>query len=240
MYTKSDIAISQSQLYSNRHSKSNNYVTVIVNKLIDLKPNSQSSIAKLDLNGQLSIFDDSSLTLVENVKFGEKSKINLIIQKSKKYKLGESHLIFAKNKLNSLPSEILLSSRNNNKINVSDLPLIKSVGIKKCNEMNLNISFLNGNKGIISSKCLNYNANDYFVITAEEEIFENDKNDDNEQENENGNGNGKKLSAGAIAGIVIACIVVVAIIVGVVIYLIKRNKSSGSSSGEDEIDGSAI
>lgn len=236
MYTKSDVVISQ--LYSNRLLKSNNYVTVIVNKLIDLKPNSQSSIAKLDLNGQLSIFDDSSLTLVENVKFGEKSKINLVIQKSKKYELGESPLIFAKNKLNSLPSEILLSSGNNNKINISDLPLIASVGIEKCNEMNLKISFLNGNKGNISSKCRNYNANDYLVVTAEEKTIENDKNDDNEQEN--GNGNGKKLSAGAIAGIVIACIVVVAIIVGVAIYLIKRNKSSGSSSGEDEIDDSAI
>lgn len=229
------LALSQKSSFSISPSLNNNNemlladengVKVEVKELIDISPNSDVTLSNVHLQQKLNIYDDSKLTLTKNSELLTSSIVDVIIQNSKVYSTSKPLILFDENIKNS-PKSIIVSSNDDNLIDVSNLPLIGSEGtFEKCNELKNKIEFENGKKGTIKSECKSKDGITSLYVTAKE-----NKDDGKEDEK-------KGLSGGEIAGIVIACIVVVAAIILLAVFLTRRKRHYKQQ--EDNSDISSI
>ena len=125
-------------------------------------------------------------------------------------------IIYTEQSLNSTPKAIILSpGQNNERFEVTNMPLLGSETFDKCSDLKDIIKFQNGKEGDISISCKKINNIETLLLTAKEKKKK------------------SKLGGWAIAGIVIACVAVVAIIVVVAILIIRR-KRNGISRPADE------
>lgn len=198
----------------NIHQLDEGSVVVQVENSININSESIVTLSNIYLIGRLNIYDDSLLTMNEKSNFSEQSKVNVIIQRSKSYSSNDKQIIYVGQSLNSKPKSIILSSGpNNDKIDITDMPIIGSETFNGFSKWYGVFKFQDGKNGDISISCKTNNNIKTLLLTAKEK--ERKKN---------------KLGAGAIAGIVIACVAVIAIAIVVTIILLRRKRNDDSDT----------
>lgn len=224
MYRKSSFKITYNdhvdlkESFEETNNIQSDFVNILIRKSLFLHPKSQVRLMNANIFGELTLYDDSILILEENSNAADESKFNLIIQKIGTYFL-EKPIIFFENKFNSIPSNIVLSQgKNIDRIDVNNLKLVGSNSFPRCKSLGQRIVFDNSKKGKVSYKCVDNNETVLLVVSAKEEGKKS-----------------KRLSPGAIAGIVISCIVIVTTCICALLYLIKVNNHSYLSKDENEL-----
>lgn len=138
----------------NIHELDEESVVVQVENSINSNSESIVTLSNIYLIGTLNIYDDSLLTMNEKSNFSEQSEINVIIQRSKSYSSNDKPIIYVGQSLNSKPKSIILSSGpNNDKIDITDMPIIGSETFNGCSKWDGVFKFQDGKNGDISISC---------------------------------------------------------------------------------------
>lgn len=152
----------------NIHELDEGSVVVQVENSININSESIVTLSNIYLIGRLNIYDDSLLTMNEKSNFSEQSKVNVIIQRSKSYSSNDKQIIYVGQSLNSKPKSIILSSGpNNDKIDITDMPIIGSETFNGCSKWDGVFKFQDGKNGDISISCKTNNI-ETLLLTAKE------------------------------------------------------------------------
>lgn len=119
MFRESHFEITRKQNNAHYLDDSNEDILIIVEDLVDISSNSKSTLKDTALHGKLRLYDDSSLNMIGKSNISENSEINLIFKKSWKDH-PEKPVIKIESPLNNIFSKIVLSSYDNNILDVVD------------------------------------------------------------------------------------------------------------------------
>lgn len=189
-----------------------------ISDLLVIAPNSNPTLSNAKIGSNLHINDDSSLTIDSNTQFSENSIIKFTINGTEQVDENMKPIIYSKDSLNSIPSEIILSLLESDNVEIQNMPLIGSESFDSCNNLSLKVTIENNKDISYSTSCKKQGqiVSLYLNIPAD---------DDNNQSNDGK----KKGNVGLIVGVVIGVVAVIAIIVVVVVIVIKRKRSLNSS-----------
>lgn len=209
-----------------------NDLTVVVRDLLNVTFLSDATLkSDIEVTNEVSLFDDSSLTLDQMVNFSEDSYVKLIFRNLKQ-KTRKNPLIRVTKPFDSVPSRVVLSSDLNGElIDVTDLAFIEAKNFTSCEIWRQKFAFEKGRIGDIDSRCElleNETLVDENITVLYLSVREAAPNREEE------------LSVGAIIGIAAGCVTSVLFIVLLTTFLSKKGHSTTittevSSEQEDSI-----
>ncbi|KAK8845855.1 hypothetical protein M9Y10_020780 [Tritrichomonas musculus] len=202
-------------------------VKIHVRDLIDITSHANATLDNVELGGKLRIRDDSSLVISNNASFLNDSCIELLIDNN--YNANESlekgPIIKFEGPLESLPSSVVLSS-DGAPINVENLQVFQTKDTEKCSLFEDIFGYEEGRSGTIEVSCDNETGE--VLLSAVQDVKK----------------KGKKLSTGAIAGLIVAAVAVLVVIIILIVYFVKKKnkkdktvtKRARGSTLEDDSD----
>lgn len=202
-------------------------VKIHVRDLIDITSHANATLDNVELGGKLRIHDDSSLVISNNASFLNDSCIELLIDNN--YNANESlekgPIIKFEGPLESLPSSVVLSS-DGAPINVENLQVFQTKDTEKCSLFEDIFGYDEGRSGTLEVSCDNETGE--VLLSAVQDVKK----------------KGKKLSTGAIAGLIVAAVAVLVVIIILIVYFVKKKnkkdktvtKRARGSTLEDDSD----
>ena len=242
----SSLSISRENKNLNVLASENESPSIHITDHISITPNSKPTLSNTVIEKYLNINDDSSLTMDSNSKFTENSILQITIKETTNIDEKKKPIVYGKNSLKSIPSEIILTLPQTDNIEIHNLSLIGSESFNSCSQLPTKVKIENGRQISYSTSCKKQGQIMSLCLNIPEEIIKPDDGVDDSnpgqftpeknptQQNPpddkpNDDGKKKKSNVGLIVGVIIGVVAVIAIIV-VVVIVVKRKKSFNESS----------